>query len=53
MFIIGGIIAIFYIFIRIMLGLEDNDRKKDKSPMVGLSIFAIIMGIIYAFSGKK
>ena len=48
-FIIGGIIAIFYIIIRKALGIEDTE----KNPMVGMSIFAIILGILYSFGGKK
>ena len=48
-FVIGGILAIIYIIIRKSLGLEDQE----KNPMVGLSIFAIILGILYGFSDKR
>lgn len=52
MFMIGVVIGIFYILIRIMLGLESKERE-EKNPMVGMSIFAIILGILYAFGDKK
>lgn len=48
-FVIGGILAIFYIIIRKALGIED----REKNPMAGLSIFAIILGILYGFSDRR
>lgn len=52
MFTIGVILGIFYILIRIALGLETKE-KKEKNPMIGMSILAIIFGILSAFGGKK